>query len=259
MSETEHKLSNFYNSKGWSQKDNRYFDSILWEDNRDCAKEYVSNCRLRLKDFILKDTNVCIDVGCGPIQYKEYLEYYKYSNKNHFLDLSKKAIEEAKNKTKKNSIFFCDSVLNFKKDNYYDLIIFNHSLYHINKKYQKKAVLNLIKSLKINGKFLITYTNKYSFWNLIFFIPQMFFDLIKNNNRKIYHYSFNIKWWDQFNKYASIKKYPLRSISSRESKLIIPNNIIGKKIFSWLFKMEEKYPKFFTKFGTYYIIEIIKN
>ena len=56
-----------------------------------------------------------------------------------------------------------------------------------------------------------------------------------------------------------LNKYPLRSISSRESKLFIPNNKIGIKILNFLFDLEKKFPKFFLLFGTFYIIEITQK
>ena len=68
-----------------------------------------------------------------------------------------------------------------------------------------------------------------------------------------------MKWWKQFENITKIKKYVLRSISSRESKLLIPNNNFGKKIFKFLFNFENKFPNFFLNNGTYYILEITKK
>ena len=84
MSNAEKKLREFYNSKGWHKKNSKdkYQDSILWEDNREVAKNYVSKCRLRLAEiietsFINKICKLSLDVGCGPIQYEEYKKYYQ--------------------------------------------------------------------------------------------------------------------------------------------------------------------------------------
>ena len=266
MSNAEKNLKEFYNKRGWHKKssNDQYEDSLLWEDNREVAKKYVSKCRLRLAELIdasfnERKCNLSLDVGCGPIQYAEYEQYYNRFNQNHFMDISQQALNDAKKVAKPNSKFICNSAVNFKDKNTYDIIIINHVLYHIDKIDQSIVVRNLIEALKNDGKLYITYTNKYSIWNIIFYIPQIIFNLLKSKKRKIYFYTYPIKWWDQFENKIKINKYPLRSISSRESKLLIPNNNLGKKILNFLFNLEKKFPKFFLHFGTYYIIEITKK
>jgi len=262
----EKKLQEFYNKRGWLKQNGRFKDSIYWEDNRHVAKEYVSKCRLRLAKQINKSLNkrnfdLSLEVGCGPIQYKEYLKYFTKFKENHFLDISQKALDEAKKIAKHNSKFICKDVTKFKSKIKYNVIIINHVLYHINKKHQKIVINNLINALRKEGRLFITYNNKYSIWNIIFYIPQILFNLFKSNKRKIYFYRFPIKWWSQFKnkKSIEIKKYPLRSISSRESKIFIPNNGLGKKILAKIFQFEKKFPNFFLNVGIFYIIEITKK
>lgn len=266
MSNAEKKLREFYNSKGWHKKNSKdkYQDSILWEDNREVAKNYVSKCRLRLAEiietsFINKICKLSLDVGCGPIQYEEYKKYYQKFKENHFLDISNQALNEARKVAKKNSKFICESAVNFKEKNKYNVIIMNHVLYHIDKDDQKIVINNLINALDKNGELFVTYTNKRSFWNFIFYFPQLIFNIFKSNNRKIYFYTHSVKWWQQFNNNVKIKMFPLRSLSSRESKILIPNNYYGKKFFNLLFNLEKKYPNFFIKFGVYYIVQITKK
>lgn len=266
MNDAEKNLREFYNKRGWHKRNstNQYEDSVLWEDNRPVAKKYISKCRLRLADLIEisfknANTNLSLDVGCGPIQYIEYQKYYNKFKENHFLDISQQALDEAKNVAKSNSKFICKSAINFNDKNKYDVIICNHVLYHIDKNDQKSVVKNLINALKIDGKLYITYTNKYSIWNIIFFFPQIIFNLLKSKKRKIYYFIHPIKWWTQFEKEFKLIKYPLRSISSRESKLFLPNNNFGKKMLDYLFNLENKFPKLFLRIGTFYIIEITRR
>ena len=266
MSDAEKNIKEFYDKSGWHKKNDKgqYQDSLLWEDNREVAKKYVSNCRLRLAELINtsfnnKRCNLSLEVGCGPIQYVEYKQYYNHFNENHFMDISQQALKEAKKVAKPNSKFICNSAVNLNDKNKYDIIVINHVLYHIDKNEQKIVVRNLINALKDGGKLYITYTNKFSIWNIIFYIPQIIFNLLKNKNRKIYFYTYPIKWWNQFENENKLNKHPLRSISSRESKLLIPDNNSGKKILNILFNLEKKFPKFFLYFGTYYIVEITKK
>lgn len=260
------KVKEFYNKKGWNKKNGQYQDSINWEDNRLVAKKYISRCRLRLarlinKPFKKKKYDLSLEVGCGPIQYKEYLKYHEKFKINYFLDISQKALDEAKKIKVQNTKFICANIVNYKFKNKFNLIVMNHVLYHIDNKYQKKVIYNLINALEKKGKLFVTYNNKYSLWNIVFFIPQIIFNLFKSSERKIYFYKFSMKWWSQFEikNTIKIKKYPLRSISSRESKILIPDNSFGKKILDKVFVCEKKFPKLFLKLGTFYIIEITKK
>lgn len=266
MSDAEKNLKTFYDERGWHklEANNKYEDSILWEDNRNVAKKYVSKCRLRLAElidisYIHKDCNLSLDVGCGPIQYIEYQNYYDRFKENHFIDISQQALNEAKKVAKSNSKFICKSAVNFKDKNKYDIIIINHVLYHIDKDDQKNVIINLINGLRDNGKLYVTYTNRYSIWNIIFYIPQVIFNFFKSKRRKIYFYTHPIKWWNQFKSTITIKKHVLRSISSRESKILIPDNNFGKRVLDILFYFEKKFPRLSIYFGTYYIIEITKK
>lgn len=144
MSNAEKNLKEFYNNRGWYKKrpSDPYKDSLLWEDNRKVAKEYVSKCWLSLAELIKtayqnRKCNISLDVECGPIQYTEYQQYYDQFNENHFMDISQQALNEAKKVAKNNSKFICKSALNLKDIDVYDIIIINHVLYHIDKMIKK--------------------------------------------------------------------------------------------------------------------------
>ena len=90
----------FYKNEGWSlEKKNITKDSDLFEDNRFYAKKYVSNCRLRVNNFIKIRKGKFLDFASGPIQYPEYLTYSKGFEKRYCVDFSKVAIKIAKKKT----------------------------------------------------------------------------------------------------------------------------------------------------------------
>ena len=175
------------------------------------------------------------------------------------MDISQQALNEAKKVAKNNSKFICKSALNLKDIDVYDIIIINHVLYHIDKNDQKIVISNLINALKIGGKLYITYTNKNSIWNLIFDIPQLIFNLPKNKKRKIYFFTYPIKWWGQFERKNQINKYPLCSISSRESKLLIPDNSLGRKILNLLFNLKNNFQIFLFILALIILLKLRKN
>ena len=143
--------------------------------------------------------------------------------------------------------------INFKK-NYFDCSISLHTIYHINKNKQKKAVKKLIDITKKNKPVIIVYSNPNTlinkFKNLINF---------KNSKKKkIYFYCHDIDWWSQFKKYGEVKIYPWRSFSSQHQKFIIPDNFIGKFLFWILIRLENNFEKFFVNNFQYYTVVIKK-
>ncbi len=77
MTKSDESVSRFYNEVGWETDGEDTEDAIRFEDLRDCAKEYVGKCRLRVLRHIPAEGENMLDMASGPIQYKEYLEYSK--------------------------------------------------------------------------------------------------------------------------------------------------------------------------------------
>lgn len=63
MNIAEEKVSKFYNTVGWESKGGITEDSKIWEDLRECAKDYVSNCRLRVMQYIPERGDLLLDMG----------------------------------------------------------------------------------------------------------------------------------------------------------------------------------------------------
>ena len=58
-------LSKFYNNEGWEEVNGITEDAKRYEDLRECARIYISKCRLRLLNYIpLKGKNF-LDIGSG--------------------------------------------------------------------------------------------------------------------------------------------------------------------------------------------------
>ena len=224
-------IYNFYNQRGWNEKNKISKDAELFEDLRDCAKNYVSRCRDKLNNFIPKKGNNILDFASGPIQYEEYLKYSENFKYRHCVDFSKKAISEAKKKLKNKGRYYCKDFMkiNFKK-NYFDCSISLHTIYHIDKNKQKKAVKKLIDITKKNKPVIIVYSDPNTIINKF----KKLVNIKNSKKQKIYFYCHNINWWLQFKKYADVKIYPWRSFSSQHQKIIMPNNFIGKFLFKIL-------------------------
>ena len=255
----------FYNSKGWKKTTQHFEDANINEDLRINAREYVSKCRRRILRYIPKKGENILDFASGPIQYKEYLLYSKNFRYRHCVDFSKEAIKAAKIKIGKKGKFYCNDFLNINfKKNFFDCIISIHTIYHINRQKQKQAVKKLLDISKKNKPIIIIYSNPSTIINtiksLIFFKKIKNFLLNKKSyKQKIYFNCHTIDWWKQFDNEANIEFYPWRSFSSLPQKILIPNNYLGRKIFNFLFYLEDRFKQFFINNFQYYTIVLRKK
>jgi ubiquinone/menaquinone biosynthesis C-methylase UbiE len=245
----------FYNNLGWKEKNKVFKDAELFEDLRHNSKTYISKCRRRLLEYIPEKGNHILDFASGPIQYKEYLEYSKNFKLRHCVDFSKTAIREAKKKLGKKGKYYCDDFLKIKfKENFFDCVVSMHTIYHISKNKQKKAVEKLIKVTKKNRPIIIVYSNPNTLINRL---KNIF--IKKKNKQQIYFFCHPLKWWKQFEGVADIKIICWRSFAAQHQKLLFPNNLIGKMMLNILLKLEKRFPNFFYKNFQYPLIILNKK
>ena len=245
----------FYNELGWKEKNKVFKDAELFEDLRDGSKSYISKCRKKLLKHIPKKGNHILDFASGPIQYKEYLEYSKNFRLRHCVDFSKTAIREAKKKLGRRGKYYCNDFLNIKfKENFFDCVISLHTIYHISKNKQKRAIKKLIKVTKKNKPIIIVYSNPNT---LLSRLKNIF--IKKKNKQQIYFFCHPLKWWNQFESMADVKILCWRSFSAQHQKLLFPNNLIGKMMLNILLNLEKRFSNFFSKYFQYYIVILKKK
>ncbi|MDH5218721.1 MAG: class I SAM-dependent methyltransferase [Gammaproteobacteria bacterium] len=267
--EAENKVSNFYNTVGWEENNNVTEDANRWEDLRKCAEKYVSKCRLRLLKHIPLSGKNIIDMASGPIQYPEYLEYSKNFNKRYCVDLSDFALEKAKEKIQDHGVFLCGSFfdLDFEQD-FFDCALSLHTIYHMEKTQQEKAVRKLIHITKPGKPVIIIYSNPRTLLNRILTPIRHLSKSMRRlrpskhntpQDHDLYFYAHPIQWWDKFANVATVQIRPWRSFAANQQKLLFPNNRIGQVLFDILYYLEEKFPVFFYKNFQYPMIILTKK
>ena len=261
---SEKLVSKFYNTLGWETKDDITEDARRWEDLRPFSAEYISKCRLRLLNYIPTNGENILDMASGPIQYKEYLEYSKGFTKRYCIDLSADALASAKKKIGEHGTYICGSFFDINlENNFFDCTISLHTIYHMDKDKQEEAVRKLLNVTKPNSPVIIVYSNPNTLFQK-FILPFRFFkNLFKKksffDNPELYYFPHPIKWWYRFNDVADIQILPWRSFSAELQKKLIPNNRLGKELLNFIYKMEDKYPRFFVKHFQYPMIILKKK
>ncbi len=283
----EEKVSNFYNTIGWESDDGVTEDARRWEDLRDCARDYVSKCRLRLLDHIPPKGEFILDMASGPIQYVEYLRYSEGYRKRYCVDLSSSALAKAKERIGDHGEFLCGSIFDLPiEEEFFDCVISLHTIYHIDKDRQAEVVRKLIRSVKLGHPLVILYSNPDTF----IVRCRRWWRRVSRRLRKrrtiatvarcdaqeglstespvtkespdedvLYFFCHPLSWWEQFSDECRMQIFPWRSLTAEAQKAFIPDNFIGKVFLRLLFRLENQFPRFFVRNFQYPMIVLIRN
>jgi ubiquinone/menaquinone biosynthesis C-methylase UbiE len=270
LNAAEETVSKFYNSGGWDTVGEATVDAALFEDLRACAREYISKCKLRVLRYVPEKGDAILDMASGPIQYPEYVEYSRNFKQRYCVDLSFKALEEAKRKIGDHGVYLCGSFFDIALGkNFFDCAISLHTIYHIDNDRQEEAVRKLLEITKPGMPLIIVYSNPDALvrrFVLLFRKMTGFFFKKKTDSKKkkplkknLFFFAHPIKWWDRFSDSAEVQIVPFRSFNTPCQKMFIPDNKLGKRMLDMLFYLEDRFPNFFAKNFEYPIIVLKKK
>ena len=254
--DTEAKVSQFFNSVGWETENGITEEARRWEDLREHAQKYVSQCRLRILRHIPERGENLLDVGSGPIQFKEYVAYSANFAKRYCVDLSIKALEDAKTKIGDHGVFLPGSIIDLPlDDSFFDCTICLKALFNIEKDRQEDVVRKLVRVTKPGQPVIVTYANRRTIYPRRMFRRKstsrhgIAYDSAQQTGPRLgSHFSVHPRqWWDRFNDVATVKILPWHAFPAEVQKALIPNNKFGGKLFDLLFYLEERFPAFFVK------------
>lgn len=238
----------FYEDRGW-KGDDVTEDASRWEDLRPCAAQYVSLCRRKVLDYLPKTGDRILDAASGPIQYPEYLDYSAGFNKRVCVDISQRALDIAKAKLGSRGEYHCASITELPlPDNSFDAVVSMHTIYHIDRMQQERAVRELIRVAKPGAPVVIVYANP---WGL-FAAPGRLAKWLMRKKQVIYFYAHPLSWWRRF---GDVQIHLWRFIAARESKLLLHSN----GAFAALATFEHCSPRLATSLGHYPLIVIRKH
>lgn len=149
--DNKQKVRKFYDAIGWSMESSGYYQNARYEDLREVSSEYIHKCHMRITPYFEKGGRFIMDVGCGPIQYPEYLTYSENFEKRVCADISITALKEARQRIGDKGFFVvCDAAhLPFKAE-CMDAMVSLHTFHHLDLDDQKKAWQETYRVLKEN-------------------------------------------------------------------------------------------------------------
>jgi SAM-dependent methyltransferase len=254
----EDQVRDFYEQRGWhADPDGQTADAHLWEDLRPCAAQYVSACRRKVLDFLPPSGDRILDAGSGPIQYPEYLEYSSAFAKRVCVDLSQRALDEARAKIGDRGDYVRASLLDLPfPDDDFDAAVSLHTIYHIDRERQEEAVREVVRVLKPGAPAVVVYAN-----------PDRLVARLKRLARRppnpaagpIYFFAHSLSWWERFSDVAEVEIVPWRFFNANESRTLVPDNAIGVGMLRTLLGFERAFRTWATRLGCYPMIVLTKR
>ena len=256
-------IREFYDDMGWNLVGDNTTDALINENFSDVANEYVHKVRGRVGHKLGSGENL-LDIGCGPIQYPEYLEYSRNFDKRICVDLSKKALEIAKSKIGDHGVFFVGDYLDIKTgcEPYAGATLIN-VLYHVELNLQEKLVRKVISELAIGASLVIVYSNPKSFssrlTSILVFVKRIFRLLLQRKNFKsqenpIYFKRHNRDFWQLFESDCDVKIMAWRTFTPAIEKVFFRKFFMGKKLLNLLFRIEKQ--NFWARIAEYQIVTL---
>ena len=282
--ELKKEVSSFYNQIGWQMQDDGFYQNARYEDLRPVSREYIHKCHLRVKKVLQSRGKFLLDAGSGPVQYPEYLTYSEEYQYRVCLDISIKALEEARHRLLEKGLYVVADVANLPfKTNTFEGLVSLHTLHHIPPQQYLQAYQGFVRVLKpgCSGAVVNAWTSPALMdrWSwMVRFMDRVNGLLGRINGRKVvetktppakktvivqptgtYTQHITPDWLkSQLNGKVNYEILVWRSASVRFLRAVIQPWLAGRFWLQLLYRNEENDPHFFGENGQYPLIVIRK-
>jgi 2-polyprenyl-3-methyl-5-hydroxy-6-metoxy-1,4-benzoquinol methylase len=149
----------YYESVGWSQIGEGLYQNARYEDLRPVSREYIQRCHRRVGRHLEVSGRLLLDAGSGPIQYPEYLEYSRGYRHRVCLDISRRALVEARRRIGEHGWFVLGDLaaLPFRA-RAFDGLVSLHALHHVPAEEQETALGEFVRVTAPAGMAAVVYS-----------------------------------------------------------------------------------------------------
>jgi ubiquinone/menaquinone biosynthesis C-methylase UbiE len=273
MTNTKQQVREFYDEIGWQQEeDGGLYQNARYDDLRPVVRDYIHETRLRVNRGLSPNGRFLLDAGSGPVQYDEYLTYSQGYQKRVCFDISIQALREARKRIGDHGLFVVGDIANlpFKQDAF-DGIVSMHTIHHLPAGEHKRAYRELFRVLCrgksaaiVNGW---THPALTGWLDTLIIFSRRLARILRgkparaqqHDEKATFVQKTNARWLRrELGAEMPIEVVAWRSASTRILRTFIHEKFGGRAILSWLYRMEEKYPKFFGENGQYPLVVMRK-
>ena len=265
----------FYENYGWKRDEGgRFHDSSLFIEKRKGIEEYNKVCTNRIKPFLKPQGKYLLDVASGPVFQAENQALSNHFETRICMDISLRALAEARqNLGDEKAVFIQADISNLPlQDAVCDNVMSIHTLYHVPKDLQEKAITELHRVCQANENVIILYNWAWHSWLMnVLLLPVRVIKAIKRIFRYItvkpserwlsgglYFYPHSPSWFKNIaNKHQlKISFHVLTAIHQDFVKYYIHDKWGGARVLRFIQHAEEKYPRYLGRHGAFAILVI---
>ncbi len=273
----------FYDSVGWQRVGPGVFQNARYEDLRPVSQQYIQRCRRRVLRHLRPRGKYLLDGGSGPIQYPEYVEYSAGYRFRLCLDLSARALREARERVGRHGLYVVGDIarLPFVSD-LADGAVSLHTIHHLPGGEQQQAFDELTRVLLPGARGVVVYgwgsSAPIDAWTRI---PVRFaLSLLRTYRRwtgrevkaasvsgepgeaeqvKTYTFKHGYPWlMENAGQLPGVEVLVWRSVGTKFLRAFIHERLFGRAWLRLLYWTEERAPHWFGRHGQYSMIVIRK-
>jgi SAM-dependent methyltransferase len=271
-------VKRFYEEYGWQRDETGlYQDSVAFVDIRPVMDEYRHRTHLRAGLFLPSSGGYFLDAGSGAVAHPEQLSYSSGYRWRVCVDFSRTALREAVKKLGDRGFCVLADITRLPfRSGVFQGMLAAHSIYHIPRTEQERAVRELVRVMKEEGRGVIIYA-----WPYVLLKPlvALFRRLksgktgrdeeepqpaktgrLRNVAPDVFAYRYNYRWFRRtFHRQWKMEIRSWRSVERVFTRMLIPDNRVGAWLLRIIYRLENRFPHFLGRFGRYPMILIHKN
>lgn len=272
----------FYDSIGWKQVGDGVYQNARYEDLRPVSQQYIQRCHERVSRFLPPSGHAILDAGSGPIQYPAYLAYSEGYEKRVCLDISHRALVEARVRLGEKGWYVVGDAarLPFRRDAF-DALVSMHTVHHLPPDEQIHAFHDFLRVIKPGAPAVVinSWGPHSTLMKLASPFIQLNFALIRLYRRLRYGekksqaepelredrqtgthiYRYGYRWLKKnLSDLPGLDVRSWRSVSTSFLRAMIHRRLLGRIWLDWIYRLEETFPHWIGKHGQYALIRFHK-
>ncbi|MGH2619183.1 MAG: class I SAM-dependent methyltransferase, partial [Anaerolineales bacterium] len=157
--QVKEQVREFYDRVGWRAIGEGLYQNARYEDLRPVSAEYIHRSHLRVGRYLAPAGKFLLDAGSGPIQYPEYLEYSAGFTYRVCLDLSERALIEARERLGARGLYVVGDVARLPfGESCFAALVSLHTIHHLPPAEHESAFRGLYRSLQPGGRAVVVYS-----------------------------------------------------------------------------------------------------
>jgi SAM-dependent methyltransferase len=275
MSRDKAQVFAYYNDLNYIQTEEAqalYADTGQWVDYRPVAADYIRRSFRRAGDYLTGTGRYYLDAASGPIGLPEYLALSAGYEVRVCVDLSFRALVQARANLKhQRGLFLCADLTNLPiASDSCDAVLSQHTLYHIPAAEQRAAALELYRVARPGARVAIVYNWFQHAWlihlllgpvqvyRLLRFAAARLYGRLRPERKRLYFHVHGPRWWRRLPVGGPVQFVCWRSLNKYALRLYAHEAFGGRQLLAWLMRLEDRYPHFLGRWGDYPLILIDK-